>query len=168
MTTHGLNISAINHIGIVVADIERAVEEYWDEFGIGPWQIFTFGPSAKRTTVRGEPCAFSLRIAKAQVGAIAIELIQPLDGPTPHQEFLYQRGQGVQHLGVVVEDLERAVEQMARLGFDELTSAYGMGVDGDGGAVYFDTQSVLGTTLELCDPPKRRYPPETVYPPSGA
>lgn len=160
-------VVAINHIGIVVRDLEKAVERYWRVLGIGPWQIFTFGPNARITTVRGEPCSFALRIAKAQVGSLQIELMQPLDGATPHQEFLDQRGEGVQHLGIAVETLDQASEIMSMLGFRELTAAYGVGVKGDGGAVYFDTEEVLGISLELCEYPSERFPIESVFPDPG-
>ncbi|MCL5265780.1 MAG: VOC family protein [Chloroflexi bacterium] len=162
-----LNIQAINQIGIVVRDVDKAVERYWNELGIGPWMIFTFGPGVKKTTYHGEPCSFALRIAMAQVGPLFIELLQPLSGPTPHQEFLDQHGEGVQHLGVFVQSFEQAAEEMRRLGYEEITAAHGIGPKGDGAAAYFDTQDSLGTLLELIEMPGEMPPPEKVYPAPG-
>lgn len=165
MGTNGdLNIATINQIGIVVRDLEKAVERYWTEFGVGPWMIFPFGPGVKEMTYHGEPCAFEFKIAMAQVGPILIELLQPISGPTPHQDFLDRHGEGLQHLGVFVERLEPAAAEMERLGYRVISSAIGIGPEGDGGAAYFDTLDSLGTLLELIEMPRTMPPPERVYP----
>ena len=41
----------------------------------------------------------------------------------------------------------------------------GFGVDGVGWYAYLDTEARLGVTLELIQRPKRRHPPERVFPP---
>lgn len=164
LNTTKLNVEAVHQIGIVVKDIDLSVERYWKEFGIGPWQIFTFGPGAKKLTYHGEPCSFALRIAMAQVGSLMIELLQPLSGSTPHQDFLEQKGEGIQHLGVFVSNLEQAAEVMHNLGYKEISGAYGFGREGDGAAAYFDTENNFGTLLELIELPKEMPPAEKVFP----
>ncbi len=159
-----LNLEAVHQIGIVVKDIDVSVERYWKEFGIGPWQIFTFGPGAKKLTYHGEPSAFALKIAMAQVGPLLIELLQPLSGSTPHQDFLDQKGEGLQHLGVFVPSLEQAAAVMHTLGYKEISGAYGFGREGDGAAAYFDTENNLGTLLELIEMPQEMPPAEKVFP----
>ncbi|MBI4772536.1 MAG: VOC family protein [Chloroflexi bacterium] len=168
MATNGtLNIATVNQIGIVVRDVNRAVERYWKDFGIGPWLIFTFGPGVKEMTYYGQPCSFAFTIAMAQVGPLFIELLQPLSGPTPHQDFLDKHGEGLQHLGVFVEKLAPAAAEMERLGYKAIASAIGIGPAGDGGAAYFDTLGSLGTLLELIEMPRNMPPPERIYPAPG-
>lgn len=165
MVTGGkLNIQAINQVGIVVRDLDKAMERYWEEFGIGPWAVFSFGPGIKKTTYRGEPCSFELKIAMAQVGPLMLELLQPVSGTTPHQEFLDQHGEGLQHVGVFVERIDEAVEQVRQLGYQEISAAYGITSSGEGAGVYFDTLGALGTLLELIEMPSQMPPPERVYP----
>lgn len=42
--------------------------------------------------------------------------------------------------------------------------AFGLG-DGDGHYAYIDMEEAIGATIELIGRPKRRQPPEKVYPP---
>ncbi|HEX2924626.1 MAG TPA: VOC family protein [Chloroflexota bacterium] len=165
----GMKIQGVQQVGIVVKDVEKTAEAYWQQFGIGPWQILTFGPGIKKRTYHGEECAFSLRIAMAQVGPLIIELLQPLEGPSPHADFLAQHGEGVQHLGIFVESLAQATEQMQGLGYRDVTSAFGIGADGSGGATYFDTDRTIGTLLEIIEMPKELSSPiEKVIPNPGS
>jgi hypothetical protein len=100
----------------------------------------------------------------AQVGPITLELIQPLTGPSPHEEFLAQHGEGLHHLGIYVEDAEKHAEEMRELGYEEILYARGLGPKGDGAAIYFDTLKSFGTLLEFIEPAKSRGAPERVYP----
>jgi methylmalonyl-CoA/ethylmalonyl-CoA epimerase len=166
---NGMKIQGIQQVGIVVKDVEKTAELYWQQFGIGPWQLFTFGPGIKRGTYHGEDCTFSIRIAMAQVGSLLIELLQPLEGPTPHADFLAQHGEGLQHLGIFVESLAQATEQMKQLGYRDVCSAFGIGKDGSGGATYFDTDRATGALFEIIEMPKELLSPiEKVIPNPGS
>lgn len=33
--------NGIAQVGLVVQDLDRAIECYWKQFGIGPWHIYT-------------------------------------------------------------------------------------------------------------------------------
>jgi methylmalonyl-CoA/ethylmalonyl-CoA epimerase len=160
-----LNIQAINQIGIVVRDLEKAVEHYWKDLGIGPWVFITLGPGVKKLAYHGEPCPHVVKAAMAQIGALQIELLEPVSGKSPHQDYLEQRGEGVQHLGIIVENLDQAAQEMKQLGYQEIMSAEGFLPNGEGAAIYFDTQSNLGTLLELIKLPNEMPAPEKIYPP---
>ncbi len=140
------NVQKIDQVGFVVKDLDKTVEYYWKTLGIGPWSFFDLGPGNK-TTYHGKPCEFLVKIACAQVGPLMLELIQPVSGPTPHMDFLKARGEGMQHLGIVIEGMEQ-VEEMKKLGYEEIAGAYNIGGE-DGYGVYFDTEKTLGTTIEL-------------------
>lgn len=158
-------LKAINQVGFVVKDIDRAMEMYWKHFGIGPWRIYTYGsPLVKQTTYRGRPEDFHMRIAIADVGGTMIELIQHLDGNTVYKEYVEKAGQGVQHLGIFVDNLDQAVEQAQAAGFKVIQSGRAYGVRGDGGFAYLDTEEELGTIYELIEIPSERVPPERIYP----
>lgn len=157
-------LEAIHQIGIVVKDLDAAVERYWKDFGIGPWAIITLGPGVKDLTYYGEPCSYALKIALAQAGPLQIELVQPLYGPTPHQDFLDQKGEGIQHVGIYVPDIEQVVNAMHHMGYKEISTAYGFGPDGDGAGAYFDTQNALGIVVEYIQSPKNPGNPERFYP----
>lgn len=159
-----LALHAINQIGIVVNDVDKTMETYWKQFGIGPWRIYHLGPGMKDMTYYGEPCSFSLKVAVARIGTLSIELLQPLSGPTPLKDFLEKHGEGMQHVGIVVDNLDEATEKMKHQGYRVIMSARGLGTKGDGGSAYFNTDQDLGTLVEFIEMPKEMQPPQTVYP----
>ena len=154
-------------IGLVVEDLDSAVEAYSDLFGIGPWHVYTYQkPLLKRMTYRGKPGNYKMRVALAKIGPLQIELIQPLEGESIYAEFIREHGYGIHHIAVTVDDLESAVAQAEALGLEHVMGGGGHGLDNDGGFAYLGTESLLGTTLELVDLPKRRVQPDRVYPPA--
>jgi hypothetical protein len=75
--------NGIAQVGLVVKDLEKAVEAYWKLFGIGPWHFYTYGkPLVKRMSYRGRPAEHKMRVALAWLGPLRIELIQILEGDT--------------------------------------------------------------------------------------
>ncbi len=157
--------NGIAQVGLVVPNLERAVEAFWKRFGIGPWHFYTYGkPLVKRMTYRGRPADYRIRVALAWAGPMRIELIEVLDGDTIHAEFIREHGYGVHHLGVLVEDMATAIAQAEAAGLAMIQDGAGFGLDGDGHYAYLDTEAELGVTIELIQRPQRRVPPEKVYP----
>ena len=160
-----LPISKIDQICVVVRDLHQAMEDYWSRLGVGPWRVYTFSaPLVKDMTYRGQPADYSMRLALAQCGALQLELIQPLKGPTLYHEFLDRNGEGLHHFGVWVPNLEQAVAQARAAGFEVIQSGRHYGRGGDGGYAYLDTDKVLGAIYELIEVPAERFPPDEVFP----
>jgi methylmalonyl-CoA/ethylmalonyl-CoA epimerase len=158
--------NGVAQVALVVEDLDRAVEAYWKMFGIGPWHIYTYGkPLVKRMTYRGQPGEYRMRIALSYVGPLRIELIEMLEGDTIYADFVAEHGYGLHHLGVLVEDMEVAIAQANAAGFEVIQDGAGFGLDGDGHYAYLDTEREIGTTIELIQRPRRRVPPERIYPP---
>jgi len=159
-------IDNIAQICVIVPDLDRAVENYWKVFGIGPWKFYTYGkPLVKRMTRRGEPCEYKMRVALANVGAMRIELIEPLEGDTVYREFVEKHGYGVHHVGVLIENMDEALARAGKAELEMTQDGAGFGPDDDGHYAYLDTEALIGTTVELIERPKRRSPPEKTYPP---
>ena len=160
-----LKVKEVLQICVVVRDLEKAMKLYWDVFGIGPWHILTFEPpKLTNTKVRGKPENFSMKLAGARVGNINWELIQPLTGKSIYQEFLDQKGEGMQHVAFEVEgDYNQAVDTLKQHGIDILMSG---DLPGESFA-YMDTEK-LGTIVELYNrPPGFKLPaPQAFYPPA--
>jgi catechol 2,3-dioxygenase-like lactoylglutathione lyase family enzyme len=152
-------------VGFVVKDVDSAVKEYYELFGVGGWQIYTYGPPLLRYMTRhGKPSSFSCRIGLNNISDTRIELIQQLEGDTVYQEFIDNHGYGLHHLGVYVEDIKDAMAQAEAAGIRVTMEGAGFGLDGDGHFAYLDTEALLGTTYELIQRPLRRHEPEAVYP----
>lgn len=151
---------------MVVKNLEETVEQYHKLFGIDGWTFYTYGkPLVKEMSYHGQPSEHSFRVALSYFGDMRIELIQPLEGESIYEDFIAEHGYGLQHLGVLVEDMQAALEQARAAGLEMIQDGSGFGLDGDGHYAYLDTQETLGVTIELIERPKRRHEPEKVYPP---
>lgn len=155
----------VAQICIIVPDLDKAVEAYWERFGIGPWHFYTYGkPLVKRMTRHGKPYDYKMKLALSYIGKMRIELIQPLEGDTVYTEFVEKHGYGVHHLGVLTEDMHASLKEAEECGIEMTQDGAGFGPDDDGHYAYLETEDLLGTTIELIERPKRRNPPEKIYP----
>ena len=160
-----LPLKDVAQICILVPDIEKAVEIWWKKFGIGPWHLYTYGkPLVKRMTRHGKPCEYKMKIALSYIGKMRIELIEPLEGDTVYQEFIEDHGYGVHHLGVLTDDMKGSLKNAESAGIAMTMDGAGFGPDDDGHYAYLDTEKLIGTTIEFIERPKRRNPPERIYP----
>jgi catechol 2,3-dioxygenase-like lactoylglutathione lyase family enzyme len=158
--------NGIAQIAFVVEDLERTVEMYHRTFGVGGWHFYTYGTGlCRRMSYHGEPCEYRMRVALSYFGPMRVELIEMVEGPTVYADFVGEHGFGVQHLGVLVDDMAEAIAQAEAAGLRMIMDGSGFGPDGDGHYAYIDTAAVYGVTLELIERPARRHPPEKVYPP---
>jgi catechol 2,3-dioxygenase-like lactoylglutathione lyase family enzyme len=140
--------SRLVHIGVVVRDMEKAVARL-TALGIGPFEPWPFPPDVKEK-FRGKPFYPGRRVTirKARIGNMELELIQPISGKSPHREFLEQKGEGIQHLGFIVDNLEEEVARLTARGSGILlTSEF----KGGGGIAYLDLDAA-GLIVELVQP----------------
>jgi catechol 2,3-dioxygenase-like lactoylglutathione lyase family enzyme len=109
----GLALPSVGQIGIVVKDVDKAVNYYSKVFGVGPFTIMNAVP--KKHWVKGAPFPIKLKIALAKLGSIQIELIEPLsDGP--HKWFLDSNGEGLQHLGFYIDNYDEWINYLKQEG----------------------------------------------------
>ena len=156
----------VAQIAMVVKDLDRTVEAYWHAFGIGPWHFYTYGkPLVRRMSYHGQPTEYRMRLALSWFGPTRIELIELVEGDTVYADHVTSHGYGLQHLGVLVDDMEEALAQARSAGFEMLMDGAGFGRDGDGHFAYLDTEATFGFTLELLERPREKVMPEKIYPP---
>ena len=157
--------NGVTQVAIVVKNLDRTVEKYWETFGIGPWHFYTYKrPLLGMSRYYGKDVDNSLRIALSYFGPTRIELIEVDVGPSLQEDFIRDHGYGVQHLGLLVEDMDAALEEARKKGFRVIQEGSGFGPDGDGHYAYLDTADDFGITYELIERPKGRHTPEKVYP----
>ena len=147
----GETFARLIHIGMVVKDMDQAVKRF-TELGIGPFTPRIL-PADAREKYRGKPFspAERVKIQITRIGNLELELIQPLEGNSPHREFLEAKGEGIQHLGFVVDNLKTEVESLTQKGSSiVLTSEFKNG----GGVAYLDLDAA-GLIVELVQPPPR-------------
>jgi methylmalonyl-CoA/ethylmalonyl-CoA epimerase len=155
----------VKQIAFVVRDIENAMRRWWELLEVGPWEAYTLGPPRLQGMLfRGEPAEFSFRHALAWSGALQLELVQPVSGPSIFEEHLERQGEGVHHVGIVVQDHAASTQVLLDRGFAPLQSAHGFGLDGSGRFAYFEPPGGIGTVVELIERPAVRADPEIVVP----
>jgi catechol 2,3-dioxygenase-like lactoylglutathione lyase family enzyme len=160
--------SGIAQVAILVKDLERTVENYYHQFGIGPWHFYTYArPLLKEMSYHGLPADYQMRIALSQMGPLRIELIEAQEGDSIYRDFINEHGYGVHHFGILVEDMNESLAQVSLAGINMIQDGAGFGLDGDGHYAYLETEDLLGVTLELIQRPKARIRPEKIYPPES-
>jgi methylmalonyl-CoA/ethylmalonyl-CoA epimerase len=97
----------INHIAIVVKDIEKALAVYRDAIGL-PLEYIT------------EESAEQVRVAFLPTASGEIELIQPTSCDSGVAKFLANRGEGLHHICLEVESIETSVRAMEAQGMEIL------------------------------------------------
>lgn len=145
--------SKVSQIGVIVKDMERAVKHY-ESLGIGPFRPLK-NIATKERKILGkkiDPNAFKLQVLVARLGSVDLELIQPVEGDSLWKEFLDKKGEGINHLGFFVDDIEKEEAKLADKGLPVL---YSTRFQGGGGAAYFDSGKIGGVLFELI-----QWPPE--------
>jgi len=154
----------VDQIGLVVKDLDLALESYCRITGIGPWNVYTTGAPPLSCVYHGHPARYKIRLATARSGPLQMELIEYVSGDTIHRDFIASGREGVEHVGIFIPDLDEALQPYLEMGIGILQQAEGLGVKGDGRYAYLDTEPILGTILELIQSSSQPVPPERIYP----
>lgn len=96
-------VKKINHVAVVVEDIESARSFWEDALGIKMHHI-------------EEVPAQKAKVGFFPVGEGEIELVQPTDPESGTAKFLRERGGGMHHLCLEVDDIEGMLERLAEKG----------------------------------------------------
>jgi hypothetical protein len=143
-----LSNGSITHIGLIVKDIEATRQHYIRLFGAPEAGIGLVDPPAvAKTMYLGKPSGAGAKLCHLQVGPIQVELIQPLGGPSTWKDFLDQHGQGVHHIAIVTNDHQADLKLLQ----GESCPLIQKGEWAGGNYTYSDTQSKLGTILEIIE-----------------
>lgn len=154
----------IAQIAFVVSDIRAALGRYSRLLGPSSWRCYTFSASMhEQAEYHGVPAEFSALLALNDQSP-QLELIQPLEGNSIHRDWLEEHGEGVHHVGVVVDSLAEEVAGMTEAGYPVIQSGSGFGAGGDGAYAYFDTAADLGVIVEAFEPPRSLPEPDFVWP----
>jgi methylmalonyl-CoA/ethylmalonyl-CoA epimerase len=93
----------LDHIGIAVSSIDQALGVY-EALGLA---------ESRRELVESQ----GVRTAFLPLGETRLELLEPAGPDSPVAKFLAKRGPGVHHLCFAVDDLEKALADLATRGF---------------------------------------------------
>ena len=164
------NITGVTQIGIITADIDRAVRTWADRYGVGPWQVFRFDPSnMSELTVGGRPVEYGMRIALAYLGPMMFELIEPSDERSVYAQSLERHG-GADHFHHILCDTDDFHATLAAFAQKGITPAQtGHMHETHASFAYLDSEPDIGFMLEFAHVDGELNLPEPmyVYPPPG-
>ena len=128
-----MKVTAVDHVGIMVADLDAALRFYTETCGL------TAGPIETREQPPIRRCCL-------RIGDTELELIEARDPGQTMQRLLPHRGPGIYHLGLRVENVDEAAAELAAGGVplaDELREG------GDMRIQYLHPDAAQGTMIEL-------------------
>jgi hypothetical protein len=146
-------IGRLWHAGIAVESLAERLPEYERLLGVSSWNRVDFTPepgSLDRSTLDGRPVRHAFSLAKARLGDIELEVIQPTLEPTHYRRELIDRvGEGIHHL-LVLPSLREAEWLRLRDWMESIGVPVAMsGLVRSGAAEFFylDTRRLLGGHL---------------------
>jgi catechol 2,3-dioxygenase-like lactoylglutathione lyase family enzyme len=146
--TEDLDDWQFHHIGLIVRNLDQATA-YYRSLGFetsGP-EVETGSHTYSEYKVHGKSIGtFKSRIRFIEKGSVRIELIQPVEGQTPQQEFLDSHGEGVSHIAFWVGNFDREATKLTKQGVS--AALKGKSSTGDSFA-YFDTRDTGNIMIEL-------------------
>lgn len=101
-------VTAIDHVGIAVADLDAAITWYHDTLGM----ILVHEEVNEEQGIREA----MLAVRGAPAGTAQIQLMAPLDESSTIAKFIDKRGPGIQQMAVRVSDLDALSDQLREQG----------------------------------------------------
>lgn len=143
-------------------DLERAVRTFDARLSGGPWRGWLFGPQCEGREYRGAPAEWTVKLA-LNSRSPQYELIEPLEGPSIHADWLAERGEGFHHVAYVVDSIAAVTAEMESAGHAAIARVHAFGAAGDGVAAYYDTADALGFLVEAVEPPNEMPPVDFTF-----
>jgi methylmalonyl-CoA/ethylmalonyl-CoA epimerase len=128
----------IDHVALVVANLDEAVELYQRQFGVECY-----------LRERNEEQGFE--VAAFAVGDGHIELLAPTRPDSVIASFLEKRGPGLHHVALQVDNIDQRLAEMEAGGLRLIDHSPRRGT-GESRIAFIHPKSTLGTMLELVEP----------------
>ncbi len=129
----------IDHVAIIVRNIEEALAFYRDTLGIAPGAI-------KAVPTEQVRIAF---LPMGGPGGSEIELLEPLTADSSLARCLEKRGEGLHHICLEVDDIDAALAEMQARGAAVLDQQ--PRVAAEGRAIFLHPKGTHGVLLELIE-----------------
>ncbi|MCK9641555.1 MAG: methylmalonyl-CoA epimerase [Prolixibacteraceae bacterium] len=131
-----MNISKIEHIGIAVESLEKAIPYYETLLGSKCYAI-------------EEVIDQKVKTAFFKVGETKIELLESMDPEGPIGKFLEKKGPGVHHIAFAVDHLDSALTEAEGSGIQLIDKKGRKGAEGLN-IGFLHPKSTFGVLTELC------------------
>lgn len=129
-------VGKIDHIGIAVKSIDEALKLYTDILGL-------------KCSGEEEVAEQKVKTAFIPIGDSELELLESTSSDGPIAKFIDKKGEGIQHIALRVDDIEKALKELKDKGIMLIDEKPRYGA---GGAriAFLHPKSTKGVLLELC------------------
>jgi methylmalonyl-CoA epimerase len=110
-------IRGIDHVAIAVEDLDAAIALFESVLGM-------------KVKHREEVAGFKVKIATLATGGTDIELVQATSPDSPIAKFIAERGPGIHHIAVTVDDIDAALAALKQQGVQLIDPSARPGKDG--------------------------------------
>lgn len=126
----------IDHIAIAVNNVDEALKDYQSVLNIDRLE-FEVVPNEK------------VKVAMLELQDTRIELMEPTSSDSPIKKFLNERGEGIHHIAITADDIEKDVAKASSKGMKMLgglrSGSYGRRI------TFIHPKSLHGVLTELCE-----------------
>ena len=133
-------VTAIDHVGLAVQDLDQAIAFYQDAFGM----------QLVHEEVNEEQGVREAMMAVGDSGS-CIQLLAPLSADSPIGKFLARNGEGIQQVAYRVSDIEVAADELRAAGVRMLYEAPKRGTAGSR-VNFAHPKDCGGVLIELVEP----------------
>ena len=131
-----MKISHIEHIGIAVESLEKAIPFYENVFGLKCYAVEEVADQKVKT-------------AFFNVGQTKIELLESTDPEGPIGKFIAKKGQGIHHLAFAVDEVAGALQHVEEKGVTLIDKGPRKGAEGLN-IGFLHPKSTFGVLTEFC------------------
>jgi methylmalonyl-CoA/ethylmalonyl-CoA epimerase len=128
----------VDHIAIAVKSVEEALKNYQKILNVDHLEIEEV-PNEK------------VKVAMMMLQDTRIELMEPTSEDSPISKFLQDRGEGIHHIAITADDIEKDVARASASGMRMLgglrTGSYGRRI------TFIHPKSLNGVLTEFCEAP---------------
>ena len=140
------------HVAIVVKDVDKSAKVFADIFGV-PVPATRIVKNIPFPPSYGPGKTMGTKTTMLQANGMSLELIEPLEGPSPWRDHLEKYGESVHHIAFAVPEWTPAIKYLESKGgkWVQGVEQYNFG--------YVDMMPQLGFTIEVMGP-KINLPPQ--------
>lgn len=125
----------VSHVGIAVRDLDSAIKSY---------EILTGAQNPAIENVESE----KVKVAMFSSGGGRIELLAATSEDSPIAKFINNRGEGLHHICIYVDDIESKLRELKEAGIKVIDETYRRGAEGKKIA-FVHPQNLNGVLIEL-------------------
>jgi methylmalonyl-CoA/ethylmalonyl-CoA epimerase len=130
----------VDHIAIAVNSVDEALKNYQKILNVNHLEIETV-PHEK------------VKVAMLELEDTRIELMEPTAPDSPISKFLTERGEGIHHIAITADDIEKDVARAKSQGMRMLgeirSGSYGRKI------TFIHPKSLNGVLTEFCEAPPK-------------